>query len=75
MPPETEWSRLPLSEGQKQYAHSYADHLLHKHGARRVTLWLREHQIPEPEWVAGGMKLADPSLYRERTLGSYVGMP
>ncbi|MES1213297.1 MAG: hypothetical protein ABUL64_01810, partial [Singulisphaera sp.] len=61
--------------GQQQYARSYADHLLAKHNARRVTLWLQEHLIPTPEQVAGGMKLNDPSLYRERKLGSFTRMP
>jgi hypothetical protein len=75
VPPQTEWAQLPLTEGQKQYARSYAEHLLQKHDARRVTLWLREHRIPEPEWVAKGMRLDDPSLYSEKKLGSFVGMP
>ncbi len=75
VPPQTEWAKLPLAEGQKQYARSYADHLLAKHNARRVTLWLQEHLIPAPDQVAKGMKLNDPSLYRERKLGSFVRMP
>ncbi|HVU86867.1 MAG TPA: hypothetical protein VHD36_06075 [Pirellulales bacterium] len=75
IPPTTEWAQLPLASGQQQYARSYADHLLAKYDARRVTLWLQEHLIPEPEQVAKGMTLKDPSLYRERKLGSYVRMP
>ncbi len=74
VPPQTDWTRIPLSEQQQQYARSYAEHLLKKHHARRVTLWLRQHLIPTQEQVERGMKLDDPSLYRERQLGSYARM-
>ncbi|HEY1603011.1 MAG TPA: hypothetical protein VGG64_25630 [Pirellulales bacterium] len=75
VPPFTEWTKLPLSTEQQIIARSYADHLLHKHHARRVTLWMREHLIPTPDQVAKGMRLDDVSLYSERKLGSYMGMP
>jgi len=73
--PQTDWTRVPLSAGQQQYARSYGKHMLHKYDARRVTLWLREHQIPTPDQVAKGMRLDDSSLYRERKLGSFVEAP
>jgi len=72
--PQTNWTNAPLSEMKQQYARSYAEHLLKKHHARRVTLWLRQHLIPTQEQVVRGMKLDDPSLYRERKLGSYARM-
>jgi hypothetical protein len=75
VPPFTEWTKLPLTTDQQIIARSYADHLLDKNHARRVTLWMREHLIPRPDQVAKGMKLDDVSLYGERKLGSYMGMP
>jgi hypothetical protein len=73
--PQSDWTRTPLSAGQQQYARSYGEHMLHKYDARRVTLWLREHLIPTPDQVAKGMRLHDPSLYRERKLGSFAEAP
>ena len=51
---------------------AYARHLLHKFDGERVTLTLVRHQIPRPNAVlVDGMTLTDPSLYEERSLGSY----
>jgi hypothetical protein len=50
---------------------SFARHLLHAHGARKVNLYLIRHLFPRPADVLQGMRLNDPSLYRERVLGSY----
>lgn len=63
-PPDSDWERA--------YAQSYAEHLLKKHDARRVTLYLRRHMIAPPERVYEGMKLDDPSLYEERSLGTFA---
>jgi hypothetical protein len=73
--PPPDWTRLPLSEAQRQFARSYGEHILHKYDARRVTLWLREHLMPSPDEFAKGKLLDDPSLYRERKLGSFVDVP
>ena len=73
--PPPDWAEWPLTEAQQQYARSYAEHLLDKHKAARVTLWLREHGIPEPLQVVQGLKLDDASLYSERKLGSFAGTP
>ena len=51
------------------YSRSYAHHLLHTHpDAKKVTLYLVTHALPNPDQVQAGMKLTDPSLYREREL-------
>jgi hypothetical protein len=44
-------------------AHSYAMHLIHATGARKVTLELVQHNLPMPERVADGQKLSDPQSY------------
>lgn len=59
-PPEAYWIGA--------YARSYAQHLLKTHGAEKVTLYLVTHALPNPMEVQGGMKLTDPTLYREREL-------
>ncbi len=53
------------------YARSYARHLLERHQAARVRLTLRRHLFPTPDQVLSGMRLDDPSLYRERPLGEF----
>jgi hypothetical protein len=55
------------------FARSYAEHLYHKHDARRVTLWLQNHLIPFPDQVQEGIELDDPRLYQERPLTEYRG--
>ena len=47
---------------------SYAEHLLDKHHAQSVTLYLVTHALPSPQQVQEGMKLNNPALYREREL-------
>jgi hypothetical protein len=50
------------------FTRSYAQHLLEEHQARSVTLYLVTHALPSPAQVQAGMKLDDPSLYREQQL-------
>ncbi len=45
-------------------ARSYAMHLIHESGARKVTLELVQHNLPVPVQVAAGQKLTDPRLYQ-----------
>ncbi len=52
---------------------SYAKHLYHTHGARRVRLTLIRHLIPQPQWVQNGMTLRDESLYLRWPLVEYAG--
>ncbi len=54
------------SEGRRAYLHSYAEHLLHKHNAEKVTLYFVTHLLPGPLQVNDGMRLDDPSLYEEQ---------
>jgi hypothetical protein len=53
---------------------SYADELLRRSGAKRVTLELVEHVIPRPDDVAAGrQRLDDPALYSVKsTLGPFA---
>jgi hypothetical protein len=69
--PRFEWDRQPLLPAQEVYVESYAHHLLNKHGAKRVTLYLVEHRLPSPQEVIDGMRLNDSRLYRSRKLGSF----
>lgn len=63
--------RLPFPGAQRDFARSYARHLLYQHGGRRVTLYLMEHVIPNPEYVRQGVALDDPRLDSEYRLGPY----
>lgn len=56
----------------EQYSNSYANHLLKKYDARRVTLHLTRHLIPYPEEVLRGRPLNDPTLYQELYTRTYV---
>jgi len=47
---EPDWERLKPSAWQKRYAGAYAHHLLTEYGGRSVTLYLREHLIPPPDF-------------------------
>lgn len=64
------------AEGQQQiyhaFAKSYADELLRRTGANKVTLELVVHMIPLPDDVAAGQRLNDPKLYQTAdTIGPY----
>jgi len=58
-------------EVAEKHAASYAEHLRRLHEGKEVRLFLVRHQLPSPENVQQGMRLTDPSLYRERPLGSF----
>ncbi len=64
---------LPGNLVLDETAKSYAQHLYHKHGAKRVRLTLVRHRIPEPQWVENGMTLRDPRLYFRWPLIEYAG--
>lgn len=64
--------RLPFPGAQRDFARSYARHLLYKHGGQRVTLSLVEHVIPSTEYVRKGVKLDDPRLDSETRLGPFT---
>lgn len=59
-PPDAFW--IPV------FSRSYAQHLLGVHQAEKITLYLVTHALPTPDQIQAGMKLSDPSLYRERKL-------
>lgn len=56
----------------ERYIRSYARHLLHVHGAERVTLYYRMHLLPPIDAVRAGRRLDEPEWYRERPLGSFT---
>ncbi len=58
-------------EVERAYVRSYARHLMYKSGATRVRLYLRRHQIPEPQQILEGMSPTDPRFYEERVLGTF----
>jgi len=68
--PDPDSKPSPLAEA---YLHSYARHLAHRYGARRVTLYLRRHELPSMADVRRGMKLDDPRLYEEKRVGTFEG--
>jgi hypothetical protein len=59
---------LPLQE--KWYT-SYARHLCHKYGAKRIKLTKRTHYAPSREMVRDGTRLDDPVTYEELFLGDF----
>lgn len=71
-PPAADPPRYVDRELLEIYSHSYADHLLARHGAQRVTIRLVRHLIPFPDDIRAGMPLDDPSLYRELFQKSFV---
>jgi hypothetical protein len=71
--PRLNWAQQPLHGWQREYAHSYGQHLLRASGGRSVTLELVEHGIASPDQVLAGVRLDDPQSYRSRPLGTYSG--
>ncbi len=53
------------------YVASFARRILHVHRGQRATLYLMRHLLPEPAAVLAGKPLDEPSLYRERLLGTF----
>ena len=51
---------------------SFARHLLSRHDGIRIRLTAVVHAIPPPSELQRGMKLDDPSLYREMPLGEFT---
>src|SRR5262245_15004489 len=52
-------------------ARSYAMHLLECTGARRITLELVRHNLPDPQRIAHGEDLSDPRLYEVLWTNAY----
>lgn len=64
--------RLPFPGAQRDFARSYARHLLYKQGGQSVTLYMMEHAIPAPDYVREGVALDDPRLDSEYQLGRFL---
>lgn len=56
----------------ENYSRSYANHLLDKYHAKRVTIHLVRHLIPFPDEVLAGRQLDDPKSYQELYKRTYV---
>jgi hypothetical protein len=69
---QVDWTKRPPTQWMAGLAKSYAEHLLHESGARRVTLTLVQHGLYHPDQIRAGAKLNDPSSYYERPLGTFV---
>jgi hypothetical protein len=69
----SDWRRQPPSNWQREYARSYAEHMLQEPGAKRVTLKLVQHMLPSPDQVLNKTALDHPDSYRSRLLGTFVG--
>ncbi|HWA97830.1 MAG TPA: hypothetical protein VG713_05035 [Pirellulales bacterium] len=67
-----EWPQRTPSQWERNLAQSYADHLLAKYNADRVTLTLVQHMLPSPEQVQQGITLDHPESYITRSLGTFV---
>ena len=50
---------------------SYAQHIGHEFGARRVTLIQQTHNLPTVERIREGGRLTDPESYEARSLGTF----
>lgn len=59
----------------KAYSRSFAEHLLRRHEARRVRLWVVRHNLPSLLQAQAGMPLDDPRLYEEFPLIEYPEAP
>lgn len=60
--PGPEGQRHPVFES---YSRSYARHLVERHQGQEVELRLVRHWIPNPDEVAGGLRLDDAKLYED----------
>lgn len=69
---QPDWRLQQISQGQRILAKGYADHLLNKHDAKSVKLYLVRHNLPSPLDVQQGMKLDDERLYGEKLLGAFT---
>lgn len=59
-------------ELQPYIERAFARNLCRQTGAIRVTLTRVTHDVPSIDDVRNGMKLNDPSLFTEKTLGTYT---
>jgi hypothetical protein len=63
--PEDSPGRRDAEQAFHAMVRSYADELLRRTGAKSVRMKLIEHDPPWPDEFLKGVKLDDPSLYRE----------
>jgi hypothetical protein len=67
----TEHMNQAEPEIQEQWYASYAQHIAHAYGARRVTLTRVIHYLPTMEMVRDGVTLDDPASYEAEPLGEF----
>lgn len=62
-------------ELQDLWYRSYAEHLLHRYGATKVSLSRQIHYLPTIDMVRDGIRLDDPRGYTEQPLGVFQWNP
>jgi hypothetical protein len=67
----TEQMSAAPPELRAQWYGSYAQHLGHKYGARRVSLTRQTHYLATMEMVRKGVRPDDPASYEEQPLGVF----
>jgi hypothetical protein len=67
----TEHLRDAPEELQNEWIASYAEHLCHKNGARRVSLTGQLHNLPTMEMVRDGVRLDDPASFESESFGVF----
>jgi len=58
-------------ELEKPWYRSYAEHIGHKYGAKKVTLTRQLHYLPTMEMVRDGISLHNPESYQNQPLGEF----
>ncbi len=56
---------------EEPWYRSYAEHIGHKYGARKVTLTRQLHYLPTMEMVRGGISLHNPESFENQPLGEF----
>jgi len=58
-------------ELEKPWYRSYAEHIGHKYGAKKVTLTRQLHYLPTMEMVRQGISLHNPESFENQPLGEF----
>jgi len=57
---------------EQPWYRSYAEHIGHKYGAKKVTLTRQLHYLPTMEMVRDGISLHNPESYQSQPLGEFA---
>jgi hypothetical protein len=56
---------------EKPWYRSYAEHIAHKYGAKKVTLTRQLHFLPTMDMVRSGISLHNPESFQNQPLGEF----